>query len=254
MRRVTVDRTSEDGVTLVRLTDPAAQNRLSEALCEDLLQALEAAARDKDLRVLVLAGSRETFCAGADLETLRQLSRGERAVKDMALPDRLLAFPLPIVAALEGHAVGGGLALALCCDVLVAARSARYGVNFTDLGFPPGMGTMALLPAKVGHHFAAEMILTARFWRGHELEGRGLFNHVEEADRVLEVALQVAGRMADKPRHVLELVKAALALPRRQALLAASAREHLMHDLCFERPETLARIESNYLSEDKQEG
>jgi polyketide biosynthesis enoyl-CoA hydratase PksI len=245
MAKITKSEVSE-GVLMIRLDDAQSQNRLSESLCEELLAALAEVQAEPRLKVLLLAGRRESFCGGASIDTLRQLVAGEREVKDLALPDRLLGFPVPIVAALEGPAVGGGLMVALCCDVLVASRSSRYGVNFADLGFAPGMGTMALLPAAVGHHLASEMILTAKFWTGGELANRGLFNHVVETAQVFEHASRIAERMADKPLSVLKLVKATLALPRRQALLAATSREQLMHQICFSDQATLARIEGHY--------
>jgi polyketide biosynthesis enoyl-CoA hydratase PksI len=236
-----------EGVFLLRIDDAARNNRLSEELCGEWMAALRALAAEPTLKVLLLAGRRDVFCAGATREVLREIAAGRREVKDLEMPALLLGFPVPIVAALEGHAVGGGLAVALCCDVLVASKSSRYGVNFTELGFTPGMGTMGLLPAAVGHHFAAEMILTGKLFKGEELRGRGLFNHVVDGDRVFETASAIAARMADRPRRVLELVKGAMALPRRRALLEATSSEALMHRACFAREETLSIIESNYL-------
>jgi len=110
------------------------------------------------------------------------------------------------------------------------------------------MGTTSLLPALVGYSFASEMILTAKFYKGRELRDRGLFNYVVSADEVLRVALELARRIAEKPRHVLELIKDTLVLPRRRALQEALSREHLMHKVCFSRPDTTLRIEETYLS------
>lgn len=137
--------------------------------------------------------------------------------------------------------------LALCCDILVASESSRYGVNFTNMGFTPGMGTTSLLPALVGHHFASEMMLTGKLYKGRELKGRGLFNYVVPAEEVLDVSLDIARRIAEKPRHVIEMLKETLSLPRRQALQEAVSREHLMHKICFSRSDTAAHIESTYL-------
>ncbi|MFN8494513.1 MAG: polyketide synthase [Caldilineaceae bacterium] len=237
----------EEGIYKLQINDVAHQNRLSNLLAEELFAAFDELATKPDLKVLLLTGQREVFCAGGAEGLLQELSVGKSASKVLLLPHKILSFPLPIIGVLEGHAVGGGLTLALCCDLVVAAETGRYGMNFTEMGFTPGAGTTALLPAVVGHHFASEMIMTTKLYKGRELQGRSLFNYIVEADRVMTVALELAGRMAAKPRYVLELLKETLALPRRQAMQAAMSREHLMHKLCFSQPETAVLIRENYL-------
>jgi polyketide biosynthesis enoyl-CoA hydratase PksI len=176
------------------------------------------------------------------LETLDEIAAGNFAVKDLQLPAQLLSFSAPVIGVLQGAAVGGGLALALYCDITVAAVERRYGFNFTALGFTPGMGMTGLLPALVGASFAAEMLLSARFYSGAELQRRGLFTHLLPAAEVRPFALDLALQMIDKPREVLALTKAALAAPRRQALEAALEQEDTMHRICFSRPETIEQI------------
>ncbi|MBN3888589.1 MAG: enoyl-CoA hydratase/isomerase family protein [Nostoc sp. JL31] len=238
----------EDGIFQLQIDDPENENRLSEELCDELMTALTHLATEPSLKVLILSGRADVFCAGASLDTIKQVVSGNADVKDLSLPNQLLSFPVPIIAALQGHAVGGGIALALYCDILIASENSRYGLNFTDLGFTPGMGILSVLPAMVGHHFASEMLLTAKLYKGKELKGRGLFNYIVPAEEVMTLALDMARRIAEKPRHVLEMVKDTLSLPRRQALQAALSREHLMHKICFGVPGTLAHIEAAYLA------
>jgi polyketide biosynthesis enoyl-CoA hydratase PksI len=238
----------EPGISLIRIDDPDTRNRLGERTCRQLMAALGDVASDGETKALILAGRADAFCSGASLDVLRMVARGELAVRDLMLPAQLLEVPVPVIGALEGHAVGGGLALALCCDFSVAAEECRYGINFAALGFTPGMGVTALLPLFVGHAYAGEMILTAKFYKGRELIGRGLFNHVVPAARVFEVALDLARSVADKPRQVLELIKGSLALAKRQALLEGMAREHLMHAISFNQPGIESIIEENYLT------
>jgi polyketide biosynthesis enoyl-CoA hydratase PksI len=236
-----------DGVFQITIDDAGERNRISDRLCVDLVEALAAVGEHPSLKVVVLAGTPEVFVAGATLDMLRRFARGEADAKDLVLPERLLGFRAPIVAALEGHAVGGGLTIALCCDVIVAAAERRYGANFAALGFTPGMGTTALLQPLVGHHFAGEMLLTGRFYKGRELAGRGLFNHVLPSSDVLPAAIDIARRMAGNPAHVLELIKATLSRSRLRALAEAAASEHLMHRACFDNPESLALLEERYV-------
>lgn len=237
----------EEGIGRLRLDDSEHQNRLTRDVCEQLLAGLAELARRPDLRVLLLGGRRDVFCAGASREALEGIASGAFEVRDLELPARIIGFPVPVVAALEGHAVGGGLMLALCADITVASESGRYGVNFTDLEFTPGMGATALLPALAGHGFASEMMLTAKLYKGRELAGRGLFQHVVPASEVENLALDLARRIAEKPRHVLELVKETLGAPRRAALLAALEREQQMHRICFSRPGIADAVREKYL-------
>lgn len=235
-----------DGVFRVALDDAHNGNRLSEELCSDLMDALARVAVDPALKVVILTGGHEVFCGGASLATLQRLSAGATTVKDLALPEQLTGFPVPVIAALEGDAVGGGLMLAVCCDILVAADSRRFGLNFTTLGFSPGMGATRLVPALVGHGMAMEMLLTGKFYKGRELIGRGLFNAVVPQEQVQDVALDYAVRIAERPRYVIEMVKTALAEPRLRILKDALDREQVLHQLCFARPEITATIEQSY--------
>jgi polyketide biosynthesis enoyl-CoA hydratase PksI len=239
------------GICELRMDDPANGNRLTESLCRGLMDALDRLALDQTVKVLILSGRKDVFSGGAPLEALRKISFGIVHVKDLELPAKLLGFPLPILAAVEGHAVGGGLALAICCDISVAAENRRYGANFTDLGFTPGMGTTGLLPLLVGASFAAEMMITAKFYKGKELRGRSLFTHVVADEQVRQVTIDIAERMAEKPRHVLSMLKESLAAPRLAALKQALQREHEMHERCFADPATKEIIERNYI---KSEG
>lgn len=236
-----------DGVYRLRMNSDATRNTLTNDFCTDLMVEIEQLARDPDVRVLLLTGATEVFCAGGSLETLRAVAEGDFEVKDLALPRVLLGFPLPVIGAVRGHAVGGGLALALCCDITVAAEDRRYGANFMAMGFTPGMGVTALLPALAGYSMAAEMMFTARFYTGRELAGRGLFTHVVPGADVEMCAEDIARRISEKPRDVLELLKETLSAPRRAALEAAISREHLMHRICFDREGTRNRIEAEYL-------
>ncbi|BCL17962.1 polyketide synthase [Micromonospora sagamiensis] len=240
-----------DGSGIVRLAicDPDRENRLSHELVDQLMTTLDGLAADESVKVLLVTGTREIWCAGGTYQLLKEMASGaydERRL--LALSDRLLSFPVPVIGALEGHAVGGGLALALCCDLTVAAESRRYAVNSASMGFAPAMGLSVLLPAAVGHHVAAEMIFTGRYYKGRELADRRLFNAVVPADEVLAHATDLAEQIAEKPRYVLELLKETLALPKRQALGEAIAREPLMNRICFAQPGSDALLDQTYLN------
>jgi polyketide biosynthesis enoyl-CoA hydratase PksI len=240
--------TSELGGGIVRVTldDPAHKNCLNASSCAEIIAVLDRLQADPRVKVLILTGTREVFCAGGTLETVQQFVAGEVSPVVPLLAIRLVSFPLPVIAAMEGSAAGGGLMLALFCDILIASAEKRYGFNFTNLGFTPGDGATALLPALVGHQRASEMLFTAKYYKGRELRESGLFAHVVPQGEVMGLSLDIARRIAEKPRHVLSLLKEELSLPRRRALPEGMFRERLLHQICASRPETAALIENSY--------
>jgi polyketide biosynthesis enoyl-CoA hydratase PksI len=235
-----------DGIELLELDDPRGNNGLSDELCALFEAKLAEAEERPELKVLVLRGRKEIFSSGATLESLRKIAKGETHVRDVELVHRLAHFPLPVIAAIEGAAIGGGLMLAMYCDLAIAAREHRYGLNFVNLGFTPGMGATALIPRLAGERLGAEMLLTGKLYRGSELASSGLFNEVCPSAEVFDRAIDRARRMAEKPKRVLELLKTTLAAPRLRALEEALVREHELHRICFSDPDLLRRIEESY--------
>jgi len=252
--RVTLGREG-DGVAVVSLQDEANRNAFTAPFVDDLLAALRQASTDRDVRVIVLRGLPEIFCAGAHQDLLLDLATGELDAADILLSKAVLDVPVPVIAAMEGHAVGGGLALALCCDVLLMARESRYGCSFMNLGFTPGMGITRLLQDAVGEYLAREMMLGGEIIKGARFESRSGINHVLPRDQVWPKALQIARRIAEKPRFALETLKANLSIRHRQLFEETRTLEAAMHRLCFARPETRERILENYTRpEPKKEG
>lgn len=240
--------TVEPGIVRLALSDPERENRLSHELVDELMDALADLASDPEVKVLLVTGNEEVWCAGGTLRMLQEMAAGDYDERHLlVLSQRLSSFPVPVIGALAGHAIGGGLALALCCDLLIAAENRRYAVNSTSMGFTPAMGLSVLLPAAVGHQFASEMIFTSKYYRGRELAGRGLFNAVVPGEDVLDTAMDLARRIAEKPRYVLELLKDTLALPKRLALQDAASREPVMNRICFNDPDVASSLDETYL-------
>jgi 4-carboxy-3-alkylbut-2-enoyl-[acp] decarboxylase len=235
--------TSEEGVVQVEMADAVTGNALSPALVLELEGALRALTTDASLRAMVLTGRGPTFCSGAPRELLEKLCDGSVSPAEIRLPARLLEFPIPIIAAVSGHAVGGGFALALSADITILSEECRYGFNFTDLGFTPGMGTTRLAELTLGPALARELLLTGELRRGREFSA-----HVPTRPRaeVLAHARDLARRIADKPGRATSLLKRALAAPRRRAFEEALAGESLMHELTFFEPGTRELIKERY--------
>ncbi len=235
----------EDGITLLHLNDREGKNTFSEPFIEELMASLTELGQDRETRVCIIRGLEEVFCAGASQEVLADLAGGAMTASDILLPKFLLDLPMPTIAAMEGHAVGGGLAMGLCCDVVLMARESRYGASFMNMGFTPGMGSTRLIQLAFGEYLANEMLFGGQLFKGSHFEGRGSINAVLPKDKVWKRALRIARGFAEKPRGSLETLKRYLSLPRRQAFEETRTVETLMHQVSFAQPET-ARLIKEY--------
>jgi enoyl-CoA hydratase len=198
MSTVRVDR---DGpVTIVTIDRPEVRNAVDRATAEALADAFRAFDGDEEQLVAVLTGSGGAFCAGADLKAITA-GGGNRAALDgdgPMGPTRML-LDKPVAAAVEGHAVAGGLELALWCDLRVAARDAVFGVYCRRWGVPLIDGGTIRLPRLIGHSRALDMILTGRGVSGEEALAMGLANRITEPGAALEGAVALAHELAALP-------------------------------------------------------
>lgn len=234
------------GIAWVRMVDRTGRNCFHDRFVDELLRALEDAAAEPRARVCVLTGLPDVWSGGGARRVLEELVTGARSPYDLTLTRALLDMPLPTIAAMEGAAVGGGFVLGFACDIVVLSEAARYGCNFVDYGFTPGMGATRILELALGAPLAAEMLFGAACLRGDHFRGRSLINYIEPQAEVVRRAQSVAMRMTDKPRHVLELLKRALNSGKRRAFEEAREVEALMHTICFARGDAAAALRDNY--------
>ncbi|MBW3620175.1 MAG: enoyl-CoA hydratase/isomerase family protein [Actinobacteria bacterium] len=220
MAIVDVDR-RDDGVVLVTLNDPDRRNAMTVEMGEAIEATFGRLADDEDLRVIVLTGAPPAFSAGGDLAMLEDHARRTRdegfdATADMRrFYERFLAVrdvPVPVIAAINGHAVGAGCCVALACDLAVVAEDAKIGLNFARLALHPGMGGSWLLPRLAGRQRAAEMLYTGRLVSGAEAADHGLALEALPAAAVLPRALALAGEIAASSPLVVRQLKVALAV------------------------------------------
>jgi polyketide biosynthesis enoyl-CoA hydratase PksI len=219
------------GIALVRMLDEEGKNAISEQMASALLSVLRDVNAREDVKVVVFAGLPEYFSAGASREVLSGLVDGHIAPRDILLPRFLLDIAVPTIAAMEGHAIGGGFALGICADMVLISRECRYGCTFMNMGFTPGMGTTRLIEHVAGPAIAHEMLFTGQCFRGAELAGRSSFNYILPRADVLPKALDIAAQIAEKPRLALTLLKANLAQSRKLVYARAFEQETEMHRL-----------------------
>jgi enoyl-CoA hydratase len=187
-----------DGVTLIRLNRPEALNALNSRLLDELGQAIEAAEADPAARCLVLTGSERAFAAGADIKEMSDKSYADMFTQDFFTKAvrRLEQRRMPAIAAVAGYALGGGCELAMLCDFIIAADTAKFGQPEINLGVVPGIGGTQRLTRLVGKSKAMDMILTGRMMDAAEAERAGLVSRVVPADKLLGEAMSAAVRIA----------------------------------------------------------
>lgn len=205
------------GIAVLTLNDPGRRNAMSDAMTAAWKAAIEELRADAALRCVVVTGAGTAFSSGGDLSWLADTN----SVAVPALRDRMLAFyrtwlsirllEVPTIAAVNGHAVGAGLCLALACDLRYAASDARLLAPFTALGVHPGMAATWLLPEVAGLPLAREMLLTGRGLTGAEAERHGMVNRAVPRERALDEALDAAERVAAQAPVATRLTKVALA-------------------------------------------
>lgn len=192
-----------DGAGLwLRINRPEAMNSIDEAVVHGLQRGLDQAADDESVRCVVLTGTGRAFCAGADLAFVREASADDGSERFLDLLggvlNRIESFPKPVIAAVNGVAVAGGLEIVLCCDLVVAVQSARLGDAHANYGLLPGGGGTVRLARKIGPTRAKYLIFTGKLLTAPELEQSGLVNAVvPDAELRLAVGTLVQS-IADK--------------------------------------------------------
>lgn len=219
MSVVQVDR-REAGIVVVTLNDPDRRNAMTVEMGTALQETFGELGADEDVRVIVLTGAPPAFSAGGDLAMLEEYNRRARedgfdATDSMrAFYERFLSVrevPVPVIAAINGHAIGAGLCVALACDLLLVADEAKVGLNFARLALHPGMGGSWLLPRHLGTQRAAEWLYTGRIFTGTEAADAGMALRSLPAAGVVEEALDLAGQIAAAGPLVVRQLKGSLA-------------------------------------------
>ena len=228
----------QDHVALIALNRPEASNAFNTRMALELAEAFAGFAREgAPERCLVLTGSGEkAFCAGADLKERDGMSDETWAAQHKvfeAMGDALLACPMPVIAAVNGAAFGGGCEIALLCDFLYAAETARFALPETTLGIMPGLGATQTLTRAAGPRRAKEIIAAGRAFSAAEALGWGIANRVLPQGELLPAALETAGRIASNAPLAVAAVKRAIDLGDGHSLRSGMALELEQYNQLF---------------------
>ncbi len=198
-----------ENVGLITLNRPKALNALSDALTRELTAALDLLEADDVIGAIVLTGSEKAFAAGADIKEMKNRSFVDVYLSDFITTswERITRCRKPIIAAVAGYALGGGCELALMCDFIFAAETARFGQPEITIGILPGAGATQRLLRFIGKSKAMDMILTGRMIDAEEAERMGLVSRVIPADKLVEEAVATAQHIASFSRPAVYLAK-----------------------------------------------
>lgn len=226
---------------LLTLNRPEKLNALCKELLEDLLTALVKAQKSKSVNCVIITGNGRAFAAGADISDM--LDRGVASYADagrLKTWNRIQEFSKPIIAAVNGYALGGGLELAMLCDIIIASDKAQFGTPEIKIGSFPGDGGTQRLPRLVGKSFAMQMILTGEMVTAELAEKKGLISEVVPEDELINRAIELAAAVAEKSVAITPFakraVKAAYELPLKEGLA-------FEHELTVEAFATEDRVE-----------
>jgi len=212
----------EGNVAIMTLNRPEVKNAFDRTMMTEMDLVLTEVARDVDARALIITGAGKAFCTGADIAylmsvgaehtlhmtTMEEMIRGDGNVLTTVLKIRNL--PKPVIAAVNGVAAGGGLAIALACDIRLAADNARFNMIFTKRGVIPESGSTYTLPRLIGTARALELVFTADTVDAAEADRIGMVNRVHPADQLMTAAKEMAARMAQNSPIALGFAKAAI--------------------------------------------
>lgn len=203
---------TEGAVGIITLNRPTALNALSQELLREVCDTLERWDADDSVRCIVLTGSERAFAAGADIKEMQPRSYMDmfRSNYFADAADRITAIRKPIVAAVAGYALGGGCELAMLCDLIIAADTAKFGQPEINLGVMPGIGGTQRLTRFVGKSKAMEMCLTGRNMDANEAERSGLVSRVVPASELLTEAMTAARSIAEKSVPIAMMTKEAI--------------------------------------------
>ena len=233
----------ENGVGLITLNRPEALNALNEQLTRELSHAVDAMEADSGIGAIVLTGSDKAFAAGADIKEIKDKTFIDVFSEQFitASWERIASARKPTIAAVSGHAVGGGCELAMRCDIIGAAECARFALPETTIGVIPGAGGTQRLTRVVGKALAMDMILTGRTLTSGEARESGLVARVVPDGKHLDTALEMAARIARSSQPIVMIAKEAV---------NKAYETHLAEGIHLER----RLLYATFATEDRKEG
>lgn len=225
----------KDGVAWITLNRPDVLNALNDRLREQLILALERARDDDEIRVVVITGAGgKAFCAGGDISEFPKLTPADRLKNKLVRYIDLIAdMPKPVIAMVDGLAMGGGNEIAMACDMVVASDNAQFGQPEIKIGVIPGAGGTQRLPRLIGEKKAKELIFTGRPIQAQEALSLGLVNRVTSREKLREVTEELVNDLLKRSPIILRIAKTAVRNSSEMSLHNGLASEKDLFAMCF---------------------
>ena len=226
----------QEAVCVVKINNPQAMNALNTTVLSELDAAFTAIEKDKEIKAVIITGEGRAFVAGADISQMSTMNATEGKAfgeQGAAVFRKIEKLPIPVIAAVNGFALGGGCELAMACDIRIASAKAKFGQPEVGLGITPGFSGTQRLPRIVGLGIAKELIYTADIIDAGEAYRIGLANKVVEPEALMEEAMKMANKIASKAPIAVRYSKEAINTGIQTDIDSAIAIEANLFGLCF---------------------
>lgn len=233
-----------NGIVQVLMEDRSARNTFSKELVDGLTAAFEQIKNNTAYKVVIMTGYDNYFCCGGTKEELVAIYHRKLKFNDLNFFSLPLYCEIPVISAMQGHAIGGGFVFGLYADIPILGKENIYTTNFMKYGFTPGMGATLIVPNRLGDTVGTEMLFLAENYRGGDLKERGVPLRVVTKSDVVKEAIKLAENLAEKPRLSLITLKDQLSRGIKAKLPEVIEQELAMHSITFHQPEVADRIEA----------
>lgn len=241
----------EDSIALIRMEDRINKNLFTTNMHLGLWDKINKINKRDDIKTVILTGYDNLFCMGGTNEQLTSIAAQKSKCSEMSFVYRgMLECKVPVIAAMQGHALGGGFVLGMFADITVMSKESIYSTNFTRYGFTPGVGSTYIIRERLGSSLANEMMFTAKSFTGEELQQRGASFIFEEQEKVVLQAISIARMLAKKPRETLVALKHELAGRILQVIPDIIKSEVNMHNEVFSKVDVSDLIEHYFYSDE----
>lgn len=232
----------QPSIIKITMQDRKHKNMFTDELYEGLYRAFRFIEKSERYKVVILTGYDNYFSSGGTQTALLAIHEGKAQFTDFNIYNLTLNCNIPVIAAMQGHAIGGGLVMGLFADFVIMSRESVYSANFMRYGFTPGMGATYIVPKKLGTALAGEMLLNGSNYRGGDLMKRGIPYPVLPRTEVMAHAIQLSREIAEKPRKSLMLLKDHLVSTIRNELPIYIEKEIMLHKETFHQEDVKNRI------------
>lgn len=232
-------------IAVVHMQDEAGKNLFTDEFGNALITAFADIEQNTNVKVIITTGYGNYYASGGSLEELKSLAIGEKTFVDLDFFILPFSCSVPTIAAIQGHAIGGGLAYGCLHDFMICSRSAMYSANFMKYGFTPGMCSTYMVPLRFGRECGRQMLFTADMLSSKELQAMGCQIAFHPKKEVMDIAMSVAEKLCEKPMKSLKLLKQHLNDDLKKILPEVMKLEVEMHHQTLT-PEVIKRIEDKF--------